>query len=500
VSGPGGRTARRWATGGIAVAALVVVVVILSSGGGGPTVRAEFTDARGLLPGNRVTLNGAKVGTVKSISLTSAGHAMVTLQLNSGVEAPRADAAATIRPVDLLGDIYLAYWPGNSAQPLTGVIPVSRTENLPRLSDLLLAFTPTARAGAQALIVALGEGLQDRGVDLDEAALQMRSALAAGDRLTAALSSQNATLGGLIDNAGRMARQLSAHRQDLSQTVTSFSQTLAATARRAPALDRGLTRLAPTISQLGATTRQLADTAMALTPVAVQLGATTPGLTTALQRLGPFLSQARDAVAATRPTLRSASQFLSTAPPALDPLTGGLSAGRHAAPQSNSLLQMLVTATPVMSDALFDNVASEAAEPGNQPADASNDPLRNYWRGAAVLSCQTFGMAIKPGCLTSYLNSTSTAARKRRPAAPAVQPPAPALPVAGPSPRPVTKTPGTRPAADPVSGIVSTATGAVSQVTGAASQLVGTASQAASQATGNATSGVQQLMNYLLGP
>jgi phospholipid/cholesterol/gamma-HCH transport system substrate-binding protein len=500
--------ARRAARAAIAASALVAVVLVLSAGGGGRTVRAEFTDARGLLTGNRVLLNGATVGSVSSISLTDRGTAIVTFQLNPGIDPPRADAAATIRPVDLLGDIYLSYSPGTSARPLVAPIALSHTENLPRLSDLLLAFTPDARAGAQALIGELAQGLMDRGFDLNKAALGMRSALAAGDRLTAALGSQNATLGGLIDNAGGLASELATHRVDLSKMIGSFAQTLATTAAHAPMLDRGLNQLAPTISELGATTGQLADTANALQPVAVQLGAATPGLTVALRRLQPFLAQARSVVALTHPALRTAATFLAAGPSTFDPLTRGLGAGLSVASQSNAMLQMLVAAAPSLSKTFFDNVASEALEPGNQPLDPTNDPLRNYWRGAAVLSCQTFGLAIKPGCLTTYLNDVSAS---RLPAVSVIARPAKTSPAATPraTPVPAALPTGNRPpvasSAGPLSRVLPAVTGALANLPGAVSKITGIVSKVLSPgsppppSSGASPSGLQHLLKYLMG-
>ena len=41
----------------------------------------------------------------------------------------------------------------------------------------------------------------------------------------------------------------------------------------------------------------------------------------------------------------------------------------------------------------------EAAESGTQPFDPFAEPTRSYWRGAAVFSCEAFGVPVAPGCL-----------------------------------------------------------------------------------------------------
>ena len=98
-------------------ACAVIAIAIAGLGSGGPTdsagiVRAEFESARGLVEGNDVRIAGAPAGTVESLELTASGTALATLRLHDGIEPPRADASAAIRPVDLIGDTYVALDPG----------------------------------------------------------------------------------------------------------------------------------------------------------------------------------------------------------------------------------------------------------------------------------------------------------------------------------------------------------------------------------------------------
>jgi hypothetical protein len=62
-------------------------------------------------------------------------------------------------------------------------------------------------------------------------------------------------------------------------------------------------------------------------------------------------------------------------------------------------------AAPAISAGFFKNFPDQATEPGKQPFDPFADPRRHYWRGAAVLTCQTFGLRIHPGCLADFLKS-----------------------------------------------------------------------------------------------
>ena len=139
----------------VAVAAVTAAALGIAGGddGGDTVVTAEFTSARGLVEGNDVRVGGAPAGSVSKLELTPEGTAMVTLELHDGIEPPRADATAAIRPVDLIGDNYVALDPGEEAAPLREPITADRTLNAPRLDDLLRSFDEPERIGIKALLV-----------------------------------------------------------------------------------------------------------------------------------------------------------------------------------------------------------------------------------------------------------------------------------------------------------------------------------------------------------
>src|SRR5439155_10740412 len=127
------RRAARWLVPALLLLApLALELHALAAGGpGGSTYQAEFRDARGLVEGNDVRVDGAPAGTVEDMKLTDHGTALVTMKLDDGVRRPTSDATAAIRPVDLLGDTYLALDPGDASTPLHGAIPTTMTLNAP---------------------------------------------------------------------------------------------------------------------------------------------------------------------------------------------------------------------------------------------------------------------------------------------------------------------------------------------------------------------------------
>jgi phospholipid/cholesterol/gamma-HCH transport system substrate-binding protein len=428
----------------VLAAALALTIWLLGrSPGGDPVIRAEFTDARGLVSGNDVRINGAPAGSVTGLTLTDRDTALVTMRLDPGLAAalkPRADASAAIRPVDLLGDNYVALEPGHAAAPLRGPIPTSRTLNAPRLSDLLSAFSDPARAGLQALLVELGRSLDQRGVDLNQAALQLRPTLQAADAVMSELGSQNAALRNVIADSEAVTAQAAARNQDLARSVSDLNQFVQTTAQHLPGLDAGLQALPSTLRQLTTTAAELRDTATKAQPLASALERTAPGLSTAAHNLPSFLDATAAAVHQLHPTLRQTATVLGAADPTLHALGNGLGAFPAISQPLATLAAALAKAAPGIAEGFFVNFPDQGSEPGNQPLDPFVNALRDYWRGAGVMSCQSFGLPIAPGCLSDFLSSTSSS---RQP---------PATPASTSSLRPATRSPaGT--ASKPAAGV-----------------------------------------------
>ncbi len=392
------------------LAVAIVLVVLVSRDAGGTIVRAEFTSASGLLEGNEVRVQGAPVGSVDRIELTKRDTALVTMRLQDGIESPRRDATAAIRPVDLLGDNYVTLSLGDDAVPLKGTIAPRSTSNAPRLTDLLSVFRPSVRRGLHALFVELGKGVDRRGEDIGRAAVALRPGLDATDELMGELGSQRASLRGLIEDARRTTRQLASRDRALGGLVDSLATTLRTTADNSRALDQTLEAAPGLLVRLGRTSRGLSQTARAATPLAHSVRSAAPQLTRATRDLPPFLDKTERAIKPTRPLLRRLREFLVDGQPTFSQLETGLGKLRGAAPDLRSLVSALIPAAEPISEGFFVNFADQGAEPGTQPFDPTADPARRYWRGAAVFTCEAFGVKIAPNCLDQFLDSPSKSA------------------------------------------------------------------------------------------
>ncbi|WP_026909750.1 MlaD family protein [Patulibacter minatonensis] len=385
----------------LAVAAAGVLGVrALVRGDDGQQVVAEFSDARGLVVDADVLIAGAKAGRISAIDLTSAGTARVTMRLHDGLEPPRADAQAAIRPADLLGDVVLDLSPGSAPGPLRGPVPISRTVNAPRLEQALETFDQPVRDGLRAIFVEGGRGLAGRGGDLARTLVALRPAVTATDGVLRELDSQQAALKSVVGSAGTAVHDLASTSSEGQRALVGLQRRLSTVAAERAPLRAGIGALPDTLAKVRSTTGALSGTVDRVVPLADELGELAPGLTTAAQRARPFLRQTARASGDLRPTLVALRRALTTGRGTFTSLTAGLNGLQATAPSLDATASAFEDAGPAISKGFFVNFADQGAEPGRQPLDVTADPARNYWRGAAVFSCEAFGVPIEPGCMT----------------------------------------------------------------------------------------------------
>jgi virulence factor Mce-like protein len=418
------------AVGAVAVGAAALVYEAVDGNPGGPTWKAQFTNARGLIPGNDVRDDGAVVGRVTSIGLSRQGTALVRFQLSNRRAAPRADAVAAIQAADLLGDNYLSLSPGDASSPLRGPIAASRTVDAPRLDELLDTFQPNVRDGLQTLLVEGGLALDRRGGALARATVALRPALEATGSVLGELDTQNGSLARLLPNAQRAAGQLASRSADVGPLLDGLSRTLGATAGASTPLGQGLAALPATLAQLRGTAGRLTSTATAATRLANRLEPTTGALAGTVQRVPELTGRAQKAAPTFAAALAGAGSALAAGGPGLRELSSAFPALRAEAPSIGTLMAEVDQAAPGIAQGFFVDFPDQAAESGRQPFDPFADPRRAYWRGAAVFSCEAFGVPVAPGCLDRAL---ANLAKQPQPGSASAKAP---LPRSEPAPQP----------------------------------------------------------------
>jgi virulence factor Mce-like protein len=421
-------------------AAALILWVTSHPAAGATTVNAEFEDAFPIVAGMNVRVSGAVAGSVRDVTVTDHGTAMVTLSLNEGTAPPHSDATAAIRQQDITGDSYVSLSPGDAPGRLGDeTIPVQRTLVAPRFDDLLNSFQQPERRALQIVLVEAGKALERNGNDVNAAALRLRPALTSADRLLSEVGSQNQALQALVTDAEKVTGQAAGRSRELGGLVDSLSSTLQTTAQHGPALDRALVALPETARRLRGTLTHLRHTAVAARPLANAIGRGTPQLTRSLRLAGPFLGDARKAVGKLNPTLGLTTHLLRQARPALAASPDHvITAPFELTASIDDLLRTLLGNEDVLrtlfgadaygaapGNANDVGFAATAVEAGAQSGYGGTDPARGFLRTTIILSCQMFGLPVAPGCLGDAIDQMSKA-QKRKPGGSQGAAPAPA--------------------------------------------------------------------------
>jgi phospholipid/cholesterol/gamma-HCH transport system substrate-binding protein len=292
----------------VAVPAAVLVVVLASSGS--PyIVRAEFANASGLRTSFKVTLGGVTVGKVTKVTLSPRDTALATMEIDKQAAPVGADAAAAIKPTNLLGEKVVQLAPGDLRAPAPSgtLIPTARTSTPTELDDVLDALDGDTRTALSIFLAESGNALMGRGGDLASTLERMPRALPAVRRVLADLGADDRALGELIDRSDRVVAAIAHQRRPLGRLVQSAGGALGTLASRRTALGATVRNAPGAVRQLRASLVALQRAAAPLIPAARGLRAAAPPLTSTLRELAPFTQAAGPAlrtVAAVVPSLR----------------------------------------------------------------------------------------------------------------------------------------------------------------------------------------------------
>ncbi len=350
---------RRWAAGvaggacvvALAAAVLAAAVLLATSAGGsngGYTVRAIFDDAGNLISGEDVKIDGAKVGTVGTVTPTAQAKAAVVLHIeNTGFQDFRVDASCTVRPQALIGEKYVDCLPtqprvdGTPLPPPLGKIGKGQEGEGERLLPVQNNHSPVdvdllgdisrlpERQRLTIIINELGAGLAGRGSDLSAVIRRANPALQELDRVLAILASENTVLARLAVDSDKALAPFARVRQQVADFIVQSNKVAQATAAHRGALARNLQDLPPFLRQLGPAMERLGRFAEQTTPVFTNLGKAAPAIdkaftslpafsnssSTFFQSLGNTAKVTGPALAATKPLLGRLKTFGSAAQP-----------------------------------------------------------------------------------------------------------------------------------------------------------------------------------------
>lgn len=282
------------------------------------TVRAMFTDAAALIPGNEVKASGVTVGRIESIALRD-GLAELTMSVERSVLPLHQDARAVITTKDVLGERYVNLDRGSPSAPPLGdppVIPASQTDRVVDLQDVLNALDDPTATAAAGVVTAVGQGMDGRGSDIAAAIRELAPAMRQADALAKVLSEQNEVLTHLVDSAQPVAAALATDDgREVDRLVASGESMLSAVATNREAVQQALDRLPGTLADAERTLARVAGVAERSTPVLASIRPVTDDLVDISAELREFSAAADPALASLEPVLDEARRLLGEAAP-----------------------------------------------------------------------------------------------------------------------------------------------------------------------------------------
>ena len=292
------------------VIAAVVILFLVLGGGSSYTVTAEFANASQLVSGNNVTVAGAPVGSVKGISLSDDGQALVKIEISDSAYDPLPDGThATIRSQSLSGianryvSLDLPSQPDGKTISSGGEITQANTTSEVDLDQLFNTLDKPTVESLKRVIRGFALTYQGVGAKANRGYYYLNPFLSTSRRVFQELNSDQANLEGLVVDAAGLTSTLDQKSPEISQLVANLNGMLGT-------IGSEQSSLASAVGQLPDFMRQFNTTAVnlraALDDVQPLVNATKP----VARKLQPFAKRlrgfARDAV----PTVHNLSGII----------------------------------------------------------------------------------------------------------------------------------------------------------------------------------------------
>lgn len=278
---------------------------------------ATFADASPLEAGNEVRVDGVRVGSVESITLDGK-VAKVALKIQKSALPLHRDTKLTIRPINVLGENYVAVDPGTDSAPfLTArAIPIAQTSSAVQLQDVLDTFNSPTSTALAALVTTLGEGTRDGGTNVAAAIKALAPTMNDLNGLGEILRQQNDVLDQLVERADPVARSVAGRNgKELDQLVGQVRSTLQALGDNQRAIEDTVAQLPATLAEARRTLNNLSSVSNSVTPTLERARPLTSKLSTISDEIVNFSKYADPAFNGFGPLFEQADRLLKEAAP-----------------------------------------------------------------------------------------------------------------------------------------------------------------------------------------
>ncbi len=287
------------------------------------TLKAEFQTAQAVTPGQgqAVTIAGAKVGEVASVSLRN-GVAVVTMKVTPKYALIYRNATLLLRPKTGLQDITIEVSPGSpsSGRLHSGeTIPLAQTAPDINFDEFLAGLDVETRDYLQELLAGAGEGLKDNGKALSATLKRLDPTTRDTELIVRQLQTRHANIARAIHNFKLLMEAFGDKDQQLADLIQSSNavfkvfgeQTLSVqkTLRLLPGAlsktEQGLGKIAKAFAVVGPTLKDLHPFASALAPAEEAVRASSKTTTPIFKNdIRPFAHEILPTIDALQPSLK----------------------------------------------------------------------------------------------------------------------------------------------------------------------------------------------------
>jgi phospholipid/cholesterol/gamma-HCH transport system substrate-binding protein len=339
------------------IGAIAVVLLLVVGGGSSYTVTAEFENASQLVTGNNVSVAGVPVGSIKQISLSDNGQALVEMEISDSAYTPLPEGThATIRSQSLSGIanryVDLALPTQNTTQRISsgGDISQADTTSEVDLDQLFNTLNKPTVAHLQEVIRGFARSYEGVGAKANRGFYYLNPFLSTSRRVFGELNSDQANLEGLVVDGASLMDTLDQRSPQISSLVSNLNGMLGTIGSEQSSLSSAVAQLPDFMRQFNTTAVNLRA---ALDDVQPLIDATRP----VARKLQPFAKRlrgfARDAV----PTVKGLNGVINSPGP------------------NNDLIELTRLQDPLAQIGVGPVDRNGASRPGALPASA--DSLKN---------------------------------------------------------------------------------------------------------------------------
>jgi phospholipid/cholesterol/gamma-HCH transport system substrate-binding protein len=336
------------------IGAVVVVLLLVLGGGSSYKVTAAFENASQLVTGNTVNVAGARVGSVKKISLSDDGQALIEMEISDDAYTPLPQGThATIRSQSLSGianryvDLALPTQPSDQKISDGGEITQADTTSEVDLDQLFNTLDKPTVDSLKRVISGFARSYQGVGPQANKGFYYLNPFLSTSRRVFGELNSDQANLEGLVVDAAGLTSTLDQKAPEISSLVANLNGMLGTIGEQQASL-------ASAVHQLPDFMRQFDTTAV--------------NLRAALDDLQPLVNYSRPVARKLKPFVKRLRGFARDAVPTVQNLNGIIKAPGPA----NDLIELTSLQDPLAEIGVGPVNRNGAARPGALPASAQS--------------------------------------------------------------------------------------------------------------------------------